>query len=139
LESLIKESIKVALYVSLQAVFDHVARRGIDGRLLVSGSFLLDLGRLRLFPLVSRPSPHDVTAVGSLLDLTGDPPPIGLQRVVPLHQLLETKALCRIAQLLSAEAMEGAFQILSGNQRLQLLHAQKVLFVQSPHTIDLNL
>jgi hypothetical protein len=91
--------------------------------------------RIRHDPLGS----SQMTGVGPALDLPADAQPVLLKGVVPLDDVLEAETLSRVADLLVPQPPNPALHILLGDQRFELLDAEKVLLVESAQTLHSRL
>jgi len=80
-----------------------------------------------------------VTPVGAVLDLTHDPHPVLLERVVALDDGLQLEALARVADLLFAQRMEAPIHVFVDHLRGHLLDPHEVLIVERPQPFDAGL
>jgi len=71
-----------------------------------------------------------MSLVRTVLDFAANSLPVRLVRVVPLKDHLEAEALCRVADLLLAEHVDTAVDVLARYGRLDLLDAHEVLLVE---------
>ncbi len=89
------------------------------------------------FPTFARA--HQVSPVGSFLDLPRRPPPIGLVRSVLLDELLKAKPERRVPGLRTSKEVEASIDLLARHRWFETLDSLKILLVKGFQAVEPSL
>jgi len=106
---------------SSEVLVDIDVKRHIDVGIVVFTRLAVLLAALRT---------QHITLVSAFFDLAPDATPMCGQRDMPLHELLQPKALRGVVRLLFAHARKQVLELLARKRRLEALDTHEPLFVE---------